>query len=196
MLASEYSRGAADSHDEVWRRPIGVHGSDVVDDGLLGRGDKHSLANDDLNDVHGSRDVLVQVDPELAGELIEHQVPAVERLQNQDLFDWASLDAAPITSKPPSTAHCSLLQTPRSGRVPPARRAESCALAECRVRPEIPESTIGLQSWSNARTPATVSGSKRLPCGSRIPCGPRSSVEGDNVRRSVKADVKGDLRPG
>ena len=87
MLASEYSRGAADSHDEVWRRPIGVHGSDVVDDRLLGRGDKPSLAYDDLNDVHGFRDALVQVYPELAGELIENQVPAIERLQNQNLFD-------------------------------------------------------------------------------------------------------------
>jgi len=108
MLASEYSRGAADSHDEVWRRPIGVHGSDVVDDGLLGRGDKPSLANDDLNDVHGSRDVLVQVDPELAGELIEHQVPAVERLQNQDLVDGGLCVARRRSDHQQAPEHCTL----------------------------------------------------------------------------------------
>ena len=60
MLAREYSRGAADRHDEVRGRPIGVHGSDVVDDGLFGRADKPCRAHDDLNDVHGFPGALVQ----------------------------------------------------------------------------------------------------------------------------------------
>ena len=87
MLAREYSRGAADGHDEVRGRTIGVHGSDVVDDGLFGRADKPRRAHDDLNDVHGFPGALVQADAEVAGEVIENQVPAVERLQHQDLFD-------------------------------------------------------------------------------------------------------------
>ena len=92
MLAREYSRGAAGRHDEVRGRPIGVNGSDVVDDGLFGRADKPCRAHDDLDDVHGFPDALVQADAELAGELIENQVPAVERLQHQDLFDGGMLD--------------------------------------------------------------------------------------------------------
>ena len=87
MLAREYSRGAAGSHNEVRGRPIGIHGSDVVDDGLFGRADKPCRAHDDLNDVHGFPGSLVQAYAEVAGEVIENQVPAVERLQHQDLFD-------------------------------------------------------------------------------------------------------------
>ena len=63
------------------------HGSDVVDDGLFGRADKPRRAHDDLNDVHGSPGALVEAHAELAGEMIENQVPAVERLQHQDLLD-------------------------------------------------------------------------------------------------------------
>ena len=68
-------------------RMIGVNGPDVVDDGLLRRSDKPCLAYDHLNDVHGFPDALVQAYAEGSGEVIEGQVPAVERLQHQDLFD-------------------------------------------------------------------------------------------------------------
>ena len=77
MLAREYSRGAADGHDEVRGRTIGIDGSDVVDDGLVGRADEPRRAHDDLNDVHGFPGALVQADAEVAGEVIENQVPAV-----------------------------------------------------------------------------------------------------------------------
>ena len=66
---------------------IGEGGSDVVDDRLFGRADKPCRAHDDLNDVHGSPGALVQVDAEVAGEVVEDQVAAIERLQHQDLSD-------------------------------------------------------------------------------------------------------------
>lgn len=68
------------------RRP-GINGSDVRDDGFFGRADKPGLAHDYLNDVDGSPGVPVEPNAELAGEVIESQVPAVERLQNQDLLN-------------------------------------------------------------------------------------------------------------
>ena len=59
-------------------------------------------AHDDLDDVHGLFGALVQVDAEVAGELVDRQVAAVDRLQHQQLratARWASLDAAPRRSK-------------------------------------------------------------------------------------------------
>ena len=41
----------------------------------------------DLNVVDGSADMLIQVDTEVAGEMIENEIAAVERLQQQDLPD-------------------------------------------------------------------------------------------------------------
>ena len=87
MLARECSRRAADGHDEIRRRPIDIHGSDVIDDGLFGRVDKPCRANDDLNDMHGFPGSLVQTYTEVAGEVVKNQIPAIQRLQHQDLFD-------------------------------------------------------------------------------------------------------------
>ena len=54
---------------------------------LLGRTDEPRRGHDDLNDVHGFSRALVQAYAEVAGELIENQVPPVQRLEHQDLFD-------------------------------------------------------------------------------------------------------------
>ena len=82
ILAREYRRRAGDSHDEVWLRTIGEGGSDVVDDRLFRRADKPCRTHDDLNDVHRTAGALVQVDAEVAGEVVERHVAAVERLQH------------------------------------------------------------------------------------------------------------------
>ena len=87
ILAREYRRGAADCHDEVRLGTIGEGGSDEVDDRLFRRADEPCRAHDDLNDVDGCPGTLVQVDAEVAGEVVEDQVAAVERLQQQDLSD-------------------------------------------------------------------------------------------------------------
>jgi hypothetical protein len=94
MLAREISCGAADTHDEVRGRTIGINGSDVVDDRLFGGTDKPDLAHDDLKHVYGFPGTLVQRYAKVAGELIENQVPAVQRLQHQDLFDRRLLSVA------------------------------------------------------------------------------------------------------
>jgi hypothetical protein len=54
---------------------------------LFGRADKPSRAHDDLDDVHRVPGALVQAYAEVAGEVVESQVPTVERLQHQDLLD-------------------------------------------------------------------------------------------------------------
>ena len=101
ILAREDRRGAGDRHDQVRLGTIGEDGSDVVDDRLFRRADKPCRTHDDLDDVHGSARALVQFDAEVAGELVDDQVAAVERLQHQDLPDrgLSSLDAAASSSK-------------------------------------------------------------------------------------------------
>ena len=70
ILAREDRRGAGDRHDQVRLGTIGEGGSDVVDDRLFRRADKPCRAHDDLDDVHGSLGALVQVDAEVAGEVV------------------------------------------------------------------------------------------------------------------------------
>ena len=65
--------------------PIGEGGSDVVDDRLFRRADRPYRAHDDLDDVHRASGALVQFDAEIAGEMVDGQVAAGERLQHQDL---------------------------------------------------------------------------------------------------------------
>ena len=60
---------------------------DEVDDRLLRRADKPCRTHDDLNDVDRSPGALVELDTETAGEMVDNQVTAVERLQQQDLSD-------------------------------------------------------------------------------------------------------------
>ena len=115
ILAREDRGGAADRHDQVRLGTIDEGGSDVVDDRLFGRADKPCRAHDDLDDVHGSLGALVQFDAEVAGELVNDQVAAVERLQHQDLPDWlaaASLDAAASTSRPVNATRRNLRPAP------------------------------------------------------------------------------------
>ena len=61
-----------------------IGGTDEVDDRLFRRADKPCRTHDDLNDVHRRSRTLVQVDPEVAGEVVEDQVAAIERLQQQE----------------------------------------------------------------------------------------------------------------
>ena len=108
ILAREDRRGAGDRHDEVRLGTIGEGGSDVVDDRLFGRADKPGRADDDLDDVHGCPGALVQVDTEVAGEGVDNQVAAVERLQHQHLSDrgrWLRPTPHASISKPASAAH-------------------------------------------------------------------------------------------
>ena len=85
IFPCEYGRGSSDSHDEVRLGAIGEGGTDEVDDRLFRRDDKPCWSHDDLDDVHRCADALDQVDAEVAGEPVENQVAAVERLQHQDL---------------------------------------------------------------------------------------------------------------
>ena len=87
ILARKYCRGAGDSHDQVRLETIREGGSDVVDDRLFRRDDEPCRAHDDLDDVHGSLGDLVEVYAEVAGEIVERHVAAIERLQHQDLSD-------------------------------------------------------------------------------------------------------------
>ena len=86
-LRANTAAGPADRHDEVRLGPIGEDGSDVVDNLSLWRADKPSRADDDLDDVHGCPGALVQFYTEVAGEVVDNQIAAVERLQHQDLSD-------------------------------------------------------------------------------------------------------------
>ena len=87
MPAGEDRRRAGDSYDELRLGTIGEHGSDVVDDGSFRRADESCRADDDLDDVHGTLEALVEVDAEVAGEVVHRQAATVERLQHQDLVD-------------------------------------------------------------------------------------------------------------
>ena len=78
MPPREDRRRAGDSHDELRLGTIGERRTDVLDDGPLGRADESCRADDDLNDVHGSLDALVEVDAEVAGEVIHSQAATVE----------------------------------------------------------------------------------------------------------------------
>ena len=77
ILAREDRRRAGDRHDELRLGTIGEGGSDVVDDRLFGCADEPCWSNDDLDDVHGSADALVEVCPEVGVEGIEDQAAAV-----------------------------------------------------------------------------------------------------------------------
>ena len=86
VLAREYRGGAGDRHDEVRLRAIGEGGSDEVDDRLFRRAHRPCRAHDDLNEVHRSFGALVQFDTKIRGEVVDHEVAAVDRLQHQDLL--------------------------------------------------------------------------------------------------------------
>ena len=87
ILAREYRRGAgtATMRSGLGRSTIG--GTNEVDHRLFGRADKPRRTHDHLNDVHRPLRAPVQVDTEVAGEVIEDHVAAIERLQQQDLSD-------------------------------------------------------------------------------------------------------------
>ena len=86
ILAREDRRRAGDRHDELRLGTIGEGGSDVVDDRVFGRADEPRWSDDDLDDVHGSADALVEVYPEVGGEGVEDHAAAIDRLQQQDLL--------------------------------------------------------------------------------------------------------------
>ncbi len=86
ILAREHGRGAGHRNNEIRGCASGVNGLDVVDDRLVRGANKSYWAHDDLNDVYGFPDALVQRYAKVAGEFINNQVPAVQRLQHQDLF--------------------------------------------------------------------------------------------------------------
>ena len=112
--ARECRRRSGDRHDEVRLRTIGERGADVVDDRLFRRADEPCRTDDDLDDVHGFARSLVEVDAEVAGEVIEHQVAAVG-LQHQDLLDLGLGPAEDprSTRQPVSAGPKNLLETLR-----------------------------------------------------------------------------------
>ena len=87
ILAREDRGGAGDRYNQVRLGTIGEGGSDVVDHRLFWRADRPRWTHDDLDDVHGPPGALVQLDAEVAGELVHRDVAAVERLQHQHLAD-------------------------------------------------------------------------------------------------------------
>jgi hypothetical protein len=106
------------------------------------------LAYNDLNHVHGFSRSLVQADAEDAGEVIENQVPAVQRLQHQDLLD-RRLSFAPHRNDHEQAAEQGTLQAAATAAI----RARSACQAPGAPRsggvmgaPEIAESVTGLAS--------------------------------------------------
>ena len=85
ILAREYRGWAGDRHNQVRLGTIDEGGSDVVDDRLFRRADKTCRTHDDLDDVHGLFGTAVQFDAEVAGEVVDRQVAAVDGLQEQHL---------------------------------------------------------------------------------------------------------------
>ena len=85
ILAREYRGGAADRHDQVRLGTIDEGGSDVVDHRWFRRADKPCRTHHDLDEVDGRFGTLVQFDAEVASELVDRQVAAVDRLQQQYL---------------------------------------------------------------------------------------------------------------
>ena len=85
VSACEGRRGARDRHDQVRLGTIHVGGSDEIDDGLFRRGDESRGSHGDLDEIDRAPDLLIQVDAEVGGEVIENQVAAVDRLQHQHL---------------------------------------------------------------------------------------------------------------
>ena len=99
---------------------IGEGGADVVDNRGFGRADEPRWSDDDLDDVQGSADALVEVYPEIGGEGVEDHAAAIDPLQQQDLLyvrmgsvegPWASTERPETTTQPASTAHENLLET-------------------------------------------------------------------------------------
>ena len=85
MLARKDRGRARESDDQVRLGTGGVHGANVIDDRLLRRPDKPCGTHHDLNDIDGSSDALLQVDPKIGGQVVIDQNATFERLQQQDL---------------------------------------------------------------------------------------------------------------
>ena len=85
-LRANIEAGPLDRHDEVRLRAIGEGGSDEVDDRPFRRTHRPYRAHDDLHEVHRLFGALVQFDMKIRGEVVDHDVAAVDRLQHQDLF--------------------------------------------------------------------------------------------------------------
>ena len=105
VLAREDRGGAADRHDEVRLRAVGEGGSDEVDDRLFRRADRPCRAHDDLHEVHRLFGALVQFDMKVGGEVVEHEVAAVERLQHQDLLRTGL--SGRVSPRPPAAQQAS-----------------------------------------------------------------------------------------
>jgi hypothetical protein len=58
---------------------------DIVDHRPLRCPGSSCRTHDDLNDIDRRAGATVQLDPEVAGELVENHAAAVERLQHEDL---------------------------------------------------------------------------------------------------------------
>ena len=87
IRAREYRGGAGDRYNQVRLGTIDEGGSDVVDHRLFRRTDRPCWTHDDLDNVDGPLGALVQFDTEVAGELVDRDIAAVERLQHQHLAD-------------------------------------------------------------------------------------------------------------
>ncbi len=86
VLAREDRAGATHRNDEVRLRTIGEGGDDEVDDRPFRRTHGSYRPHDDLHEVHRLFGALVQFDMKIRGEVVDHDVAAVDRLQHQDLF--------------------------------------------------------------------------------------------------------------
>ena len=101
VFACELRGGTCNGHDEIRRRPTGIGGTNVIDDCLFRCANKPRRPHRHLDDVHRLAGALVQFDAKLTREVVEYQVAAIERLQDQDLANrgLSSLKGAMSSSK-------------------------------------------------------------------------------------------------
>ena len=77
--------GPDENDDQVRLGTGGVRGANVIDDRLLRRSDNPCGTHHDLNEIDGSSDALLQVDPKIGGQVVIDQSATFERLQQKDL---------------------------------------------------------------------------------------------------------------
>ena len=85
VSAREGQRRAPDRHDQIRLGTIHVGGSDEIDDRLFRCADKSRRPHGDLNEIDRALDPLIDLHPEVGGEVIEDQVAAFDRLQHHHL---------------------------------------------------------------------------------------------------------------
>ena len=146
VLARENRRGSGERHDQIRTGTTGEGGANEIDHCFFRRTHKPGLTYGELNVVDRSSDAPIQVEPEVAGEMIEYEIAAVERLQHQDLAHRRLRSARP---------RCERQQAKQRGNrtLTIIRTSGSTFLTNARLQPSAPESYRQLRAMgSNQRS--------------------------------------------